>query len=710
MEMTTKNKIFVHEPAKLPEWLYKLVVNDQHEDNAPAKINTGNPPIVPHPYVQTAINGEIANILSAAEGNRNDTLNTAAFCLGQLIGGGLVAEDVVSKQLLAAANMVGLGTKESIKTIESGIKAGKKKPRGIPNPDQKTAVDAVDVDQVEQDAEQDADDDSITFCYSSKKDAQDAQDAKQPKMSESQSKKGKNVATELVKLVSDVKLFHDSEEIGYGEFKIGDHTERFKIRSKSFKYMLTRRHYTKTKKAVSSQALSDAINLLDSKAIFEGEKHDVHIRVAISNEVVFIDLCDSEWQVAMVTSNGVTIIHDSSIKFVRHRGMLSLPKPENGNLEDFWKFFNVNGNDRILLITFMVAALRPGYPFPILILQGEQGSAKSTLAKMIRMLIDPSVAPLRTTPKNELDLLLMARNAWLVVLDNISGISVPLSDSLCRLSTGGGFSTRELYSDTNETIIDVKRPVILNGITDIASKEDLIDRSIILQSQPIPEEKRRPEDELMKEFETARPGLFGVLLNILSSVLKNLPNTHMVRLPRMADFAKLGTAAEEAMGCKPGEFLEIYSGNQKDSVQSGLDGSLLYLEINEWLANLDKWTGTASKLLDVLNKIVDEQIIKQRSWPKTAKLLSGQLRMLAPAMRSVGIDVTFSKKDGKRIVTIAKVKNFASSASSASNGDNKSTDNQCINQMTPETHMDAKVVLQDAEIFHESMTPFDKNL
>ncbi|HKF95677.1 MAG TPA: hypothetical protein VKB96_14000 [Gammaproteobacteria bacterium] len=167
----------------------------------------------------------------------------------------------------------------------------------------------------------------------------------------------------------------------------------------------------------------------------------------------------------------VALIPVHSLRLIRAAGLLS---PYRGRL---------------------VVAMRPTGPYPVLILQGEQGTAKSTAAKVLRLLIDPSAAPLRTAPRDERDLMIAARNGWIIALDNLSGLSSWLSDALCRIATGGGVSTRELYSDTDEVLIDVQRPIILNGIDDIATRQDLIDRSIIINLEPIPENKRKPEAE-----------------------------------------------------------------------------------------------------------------------------------------------------------------------------------------------------------------------
>ena len=134
--------------------------------------------------------------------------------------------------------------------------------------------------------------------------------------------------------------------------------------------------------------------------------------------------------------------------------MLPLPKPEGGGrIEDLRPFVNVpDDQDWCLLVAWVVASLKPSGPYPVLVLHGEQGSAKSTTAEVLRSLIDPSIASLRTAPSEERDLAIAAHNAWVLSYDNMSGVPLWLSDALCRVATGGGFATRTLYEDAEETI------------------------------------------------------------------------------------------------------------------------------------------------------------------------------------------------------------------------------------------------------------------
>ncbi len=161
-----------------------------------------------------------------------------------------------------------------------------------------------------------------------------------------------------------------------------------------------------------------------------------------------------------------------------------------------------------------------------------------------------------------------------MAFDNLSGIKDNLSDALCVLSTGGGFGARELYTDDDEKLFDAKRPILLNGIEDLATRPDLLDRAITLTLPVIADEQRRDENELWKQFEEVRPRVLGALLDVVSVALKNLPNARMESKPRMADFALWITAAEPALGWKPGAFLTAYTENRGQANEIALESAV----------------------------------------------------------------------------------------------------------------------------------------
>jgi hypothetical protein len=353
--------------------------------------------------------------------------------------------------------------------------------------------------------------------------------------------------------------------------------------------------------------------------------------------------------------------------------MQPLPLPvHGGDMSMLRRLINI-GDDKnwILLLSWLVAAFRPQGPYPVLIFQGEQGSAKSTAAKLLRRIIDPVTAPLRTPPREERDLMIAAKNSWVIAYDNLSGIPQWLSDALCRLATEGGFSTRELYTDTEEVILDLTRPVILNGIDHLTERPDLADRAIILQLPRIDEAARRDEEQLYAWYERDRPQILGALFTAISAALTCLPEVKLSRKPRMADFALWATAAERGLGFEAGAFMNAYSANRDESVRETLESDPVGTGILVLFDHITtEWNGTAGDLMKHLERNVEDSIKKSSAWPRTPRAFSGRIRRLATFLRESGIEISFHKRKGtggQRLLTIARTSGnlIASTATSA---------------------------------------------
>jgi hypothetical protein len=233
----------------------------------------------------------------------------------------------------------------------------------------------------------------------------------------------------------------------------------------------------------------------------------VNIRVAEHAGWIYLDLADEQWRVVAIGPDGWQVIGCPPVRFRRSPGMLPLPAPQRGgSIEDLWPFLNLSSqNDFVLVAAWLRAALRPGGPYPLLAISGEQGSAKTVLSKLLRALIDPNVASVRALPREERELMIAANNGHLLAFDNLSGLPAWLSDALCRLASGGSFAVRQLYTDDEEVLFKAARPTLLNGIEDVIRQSDLADRTIFVALQAIGEEQRRSESELWRGFEVARP-------------------------------------------------------------------------------------------------------------------------------------------------------------------------------------------------------------
>lgn len=449
----------------------------------------------------------------------------------------------------------------------------------------------------------------------------------------------RSAAAAIVDLVSEAELFHTPDGQSFARLKVNGHFENWPIRSKGFKGWITGSFYREEGRPPTAQALNDALNVIEAKARFEGGEAEVHIRVAGNHERIFIDLGDPHWRAVEVTKEGWRIVDDPPVRFRRTRGMLPLPDPvRGGSIKDLRSFVNVaNDHDFRLLVAVIIAAMRPKGPYPALILSGEQGSAKSTTERVIRSIVDPNVAPIRAFPKDERDLMIAAKNGWMIAFDNLSGLSGWLSDALCRLSTGGGLSTRELYTDEEEVLFSAMRPIILNGIPVVAERNDLIDRAVFLTLPPIPEGERRDEEEFWRTFESKRPFIFGAVLDLMASAMAEGHNVVLRSKPRMADFTKLGVAVERAAGWPKGAFLEAYADNRNCAVQSSIEDSAVAQALIQFMDDKDDWGGTLVDLLAMLTARVGEKIAERKDWPKQTRSFGSALKRTAPALRVMGL-------------------------------------------------------------------------
>jgi hypothetical protein len=455
-------------------------------------------------------------------------------------------------------------------------------------------------------------------------------------------------ATDLVELAATAELFHDLTGEAYATVDVDGHAETWLIKAKGFRRWLARQYHQAHEKAPGSQAVQDALGVLEGKALFDGKEIAVYTRLAEHDGAIYLDLANESWEVTEISSTGWRVVSESPVKFRRARGMLPLPHPVRGGaLDDLQAFVNVSTDtdiDWILLVEWLIAAYRPTGPYPVLVLHGEQGAAKSTTARVLRALVDPNAAALRANPKNPHDLMIAAVNGWVVNLDNLSHLPAWLSDAICRLSTGGGFSTRELYSDSDEVLFDAQRPVILNGIEELATRGDLLDRSVILYLEEIPKAERKREAVFWQAFEEARPQLLGVLLSAVSHALATVNTIELDELPRMADFAVWGAAAAPALGWTADAFLEAYTGNREAANELTLEASPIKPFVSH-KADIG-FTGTAQQLLDDLNLMASEHIRRQNTWPKNGRSLSNALRRIAPNLRAIGIDIEFRRESG----------------------------------------------------------------
>ena len=452
-------------------------------------------------------------------------------------------------------------------------------------------------------------------------------------------------------------LFRTAEFEAFGLMDMEGHLENWAIKSKYFSFWLWRLYHKNAGEIPKDTTIRETVRQFEGEAYLNSPVEMVHIRYAQFGNKIYIDLANDRWEQIRITKDGCSIISstESPVRFIRAPGMLPLPHPVFGkSLNPLWDFLNINHHgDRVLIVSWLIGAMRPGGPFPILILQGEQGSAKSTMARILCSLIDPAMIISRTLPRSERDLAISANKSWVLNFDNLSRLSPWISDAFCRVSTGGGLATRTLFTDDSEKLFRLKRPLILNGISDIATRHDLADRALIVSLPPIPEDKRRSEREILRSWLHVRGGILGALCDAVSAALRNIGGVKLEKVPRMADFAEWVTAAEPALPWENGTFLKGYIYNRECLVDIALEADPVGTAVMELMGEYAEWSGTPTDLLNALNKIVPKVLQRKNTWPKRPNTLSSRLSQVAPALRKKGIEFEKSKS-GQRKITITK--------------------------------------------------------
>jgi len=492
----------------------------------------------------------------------------------------------------------------------------------------------------------------------------------------------KSHARMLRRLAREIRLIRGIDDRFYAEIPIDGRHAVHALESRSFKFWLIRRYRQRRMAVPNRDRLNTLIAAFEADAAVLESPEPVWIRVADGTSrgragtqakpedhsldlvpagtdleaVYYLDLGDSTWQSVEIRADGCRIVDHPPVLFRRPHGFRPLPRPEwDGSIDLLKKYTNIADADFPLLVAWMTAALRPVGPYPILILTGEQGSAKSTMARVARRLIDPCSAPLKAPPSGQRDFSIQANNTWVMAYDNVSSISHTLSDGFCRTATGGAFSTRSLYSNDGETLFDIKRPAIVTGIDEFLHRSDLIDRCVILHLPSISDEARRREQPFWSEFDADYSRILGALLTAIASGLKMLPRVDLPALPRMADFAQWGEAVIRGLGWRPGSFLHRYNANRRAACDSALDQCEVAQALRDMMELAEgPWRGTATELLQVLPRYARRRATNTAQWPKTPWFLSRDLRRIIPQLRTIGITVTFERVDNTRNVVISQ--------------------------------------------------------
>ena len=388
-------------------------------------------------------------------------------------------------------------------------------------------------------------------------------------------------------------------------------------------------------------------------------QHDVYLRVAELDGKIYIDLGDPNWRVVEVDASGWRVIDNSPVRFRRTQSMQALPRPERGgSIEQLRSLVNLSDDGFVLFISCLLDSLCPGRPHPLLYLAGDEGSAKSTVAKIFRSMIDPNSIPLRNLSLSVRELFVGVNNSYMLAFDNASEIPRNVSDALCQVATGSGFGTRMLFTNTEEVLIGGFRSVVVSGLTNAITRNDLADRAVIVNLSRIAPERLRSEREIWSQFELLRPKLFGAILECMARGLRHLPHIQLARAPRMIDFAYWGVATA---AFPQGVFLAALERTAADATEAVIENDPVAVAVGAFMVGRSSWAGTATQLLRELTERIYSEAAPSRSktWPREASAFSKRLRAAKVVLGKIGVDVQIDRAPDRlrtRWITLTAVR------------------------------------------------------
>ncbi len=435
------------------------------------------------------------------------------------------------------------------------------------------------------------------------------------------------------------ELFSDQRGEAYAAIPEGESRRIVRMDGRSFSRWLYRLLWEDRRAAPGREAISAAVNNLCAQALFEGEEYELHTRHAWHEGALWIDL-DGKCAVR-VGESGWRVCGRPPILFRHYPHQQPLPEPtEGGQVARLLEFVNVDDGERgLLLLCYVATALLPDIAVPVLVVHGPKGSAKTSLLKAVKDLVDPTMPMVRSAVRSQEEFALAAFQNRMLCFDNLTSLRGSLSDAICAAVTGEGFSKRKLYSDEDSTVFEYRTVVGLGGINLVATQPDLLDRSLILELDAISPQERCEERVMKKRFQDALPGIFGGLLDVVSEAMRRAPGLSFSRMPRMADFTRWAAAAAEALGRNDRDFLEAYGGNIEMQNESALSASPVGQAVVALMERESRWEGTPADLLGELVRVAKAERIDTSSqqWPGSANWLWRRLNEVRPNLASIGI-------------------------------------------------------------------------
>ena len=487
--------------------------------------------------------------------------------------------------------------------------------------------------------------------------------------------KSENQCQRLIRMMEGYNYFHSEDGTAFIEIRTAKGCQNWPIKSDKVFGLIQELYYDENRTLPEEKNIKKVVLNLCFKAQ-KLNKEKVYYRTASFDKKIYLDLANASNTFIEIDKLGWREVHEVPVKFYKSNSIKPLPIPKSGrSIHELKKFINISDEqDYILFLSFIVGAMYPSKQYPLLILQGPQGSGKTTASDILKEIIDPSIPTLRSFPKREEDIFIAAKFSHLVCFDNLSGINAMMSDTLCKISTGCGIAARKLYTNDEEYFIEVTRPIVINGIDDLTARPDLADRSIVLNLEKLTSLGRISSSQLADDFQNIKHFILGNICDALSMALQKRNEILLSEKPRMVDFCMTACAGLQAFGYTVDDVASAFMKNKFEVASETIEFNTVGRAIKAFMLSRNFWQGSASELLLELQPIMQ---FSETGWSyRNPSQISRELNRVSQALLSEGIDVSSLRTPNKRYIVLKKTEKVVSQASllSESNQNKAETD------------------------------------
>ena len=433
--------------------------------------------------------------------------------------------------------------------------------------------------------------------------------------------------------------------------------------------------------SVIKESLSAAKKEFYHRAIWDEAKKraiesEVYVRVAhvevYEGFIIFCDLGRAGF--VKITPKSIKIVDSCPVAFLRPPSMQNLPIPvwdkkmrPRDAIKGLWELVNIEPKDRRLVIAWLMAVFQQEGTRVALLLEGVQGSAKTTTLKTLVRIFDPHNPQAPALHRQEKDLYIYARNRLIAAFDNVSDMKPATSDTLCQILSGGATSSRKLYSDGDEYVISAKALVAINGITTGVVRGDLLDRTLKLELRELVKGTRKTEKALNDLFVQRHPEILGALLRVAQHGLQNPAEPpESLDTGRLVDFAHWSFSWAPGLEWEPKKLVSSICENQQASREEVMNTDDVVAFIRDLLEqHWGTWKGRATDIHTEFGEWAkDRKFRLSATFPASAQAMSGWLRRAQPLLPAVGITCILKQSNNKYPIVLKQ----------APQGDKKSTE------------------------------------